>query len=222
MRFIHVWSYVCANFLMNQLKENHEKRRVYYYGFQIVIGAIVKGILLIGTSLILGTLLPTLFLLLIFGSLRMLAGGYHMDTYGKCIITSLAMFVFFGFAARYTFTYWNIAHMIILIVISLIIGLRGVIKWAPSDTPNKPITNPDEIRRFKKLSVIFCIIWLILLSVTVFLRAKSIIPVEVNMYILAGSFGFLLEIFTIYPVGNRFFDMISGKFNNIKVSKKAI
>lgn len=211
MRFIHTWSYICADLLMKQLKENHEKRRVYYYGFQIVIGAVVKGVLLIASSLILGSFIPTLFLVLIFGSLRMIAGGYHMDSYGKCILTSLGMFVILGTISQYTYRYWNLTVIAILIVITFIVGLLVIKKWAPSDTPNRPITKPEEIKKFRLLSFACCIIWMAAASTAIFLRIQSIIPVKYNALIIAGIFGFLLEIFTITPLGYKFFDLISGK-----------
>ena len=85
MRFIQTMSYKGANYLMKQRQENHEKRRVYYYGFQIVIGGMVKLILLTLLALITQTLKASIIIVLIFSSLRMLAGGYHMDSYGKCI-----------------------------------------------------------------------------------------------------------------------------------------
>ena len=81
MRFIQTMSYKGANYLMKQKQENHEKRRVYYYGFQIVIGGMVKLILLTLLALITQTLKTSVITVLIFSSLRMLAGGYHMDTY---------------------------------------------------------------------------------------------------------------------------------------------
>ncbi len=218
MRFIHVWSYACADFLMNQLKESHEKRRVYYYGFQIIIGAVVKGFLLIISSLLLGTLLPTVFLVLIFGSLRMLAGGYHMDTYGKCIFTSLGMFVFLGAVARYTYIYWNPAYLIILVSVSFLFGLYGSIMWAPADTPNKPITKPEEIKKFKTLSVVYSMVWYIATGAAIYFRVKSKLPVYLDMYIISGSFGVLLEIFTITPAGYKFFDIISGKLSKPKTN----
>jgi accessory gene regulator B len=199
---------------MKQLKENHEKRRVYYYGFQIVIGAIVKGALLIATSLLLGSLIPTIFLLMIFGSFRMFAGGYHMDSYGKCILTSLIMFVILGTISQYTHQYWSLTFIAILIMISFISGMFVIKKWAPSDTPNRPITRPEEIRKFKLLSYVYCIVWMAVATTSVFLRILSIIPVGYNKFIIAGIFGFLLELFTISPAGYKFYDLVSGKIGH--------
>lgn len=208
MRFIQKWSYSCANYLMRQLNESHEKRGVYYYGFQVIIGALVKGILLLAITLLLGTVVPTLVTVLIFSSLRMIAGGYHMDTYGKCIATSLGLFVLAGLIDKYTYQYWDIKYVIALVIVSFITGLWVATKWAPCDTPNKPITKPEEIRKFKRLTVIYVCLWLV--------AALALTYFKLNMYALAICFGFLLEIFTVTPAGHVFFDKISGKVSKIK------
>ncbi len=203
MRFIQKWSYGCASFLTAQLNESHEKRGVYYFGFQVVIGAIVKGVLLVGISLLLGVLKPALIIMAAFAALRVMAGGYHMDTYGKCIATSLGMFVVVAVIARYTGDYWNMPVLASFIGLSFLAGLLVVYKWVPDDTQNRPITKPEEIKKFRRISFIYVFVYLVLVSVLLYTGAK--------VYVLAVGMGYLLELFTITPVGHRFFDWISGK-----------
>lgn len=205
MRFIHTWSYKCAHYLMHQQGENHERRRVYYYGIQIIIGAIVKGVLLVSIGLLLGILKPTLVAVLVFASLRVLAGGYHMHTYGKCIVASLALFIFAGLITQYTYQYWHTSHVIVFTALVFLLGLFVILKWAPADTPNKPITDPGEIRKFKILSTLHIIVWVCLSTVFIVLGH--------NMLVIAGSFGLILEVFTVSPIGHRFFGFISGESN---------
>ena len=208
MRFIQKWSYSCANYLMNQMGENHQKRSVYYYGFQIIIGAVVKGVLLVSIALLFRSLIPTLIAVLTFSSLRVIAGGYHMDTYGKCISLSLAMFIVAGIVVQYTHLHWNIYYTITLVVLSFITALFVLIKWAPADTPNKPITDPKEIKKFKSLSIIYALVWLVLQSVFIYKGLK--------MFAIASCFGLLLELYTVTPNGHNFFDRISGQVDTIK------
>ncbi|MCX8129687.1 MAG: accessory gene regulator B family protein [Clostridia bacterium] len=210
MRFIHVWSYSCANYLMYQLKENHERRRVYYYGFQIVFGAIVKAVLLLTIAVLVKSLVPTLIILFIFGSLRVLAGGFHMDTYGRCIVTSTVLFVAAGMATQYSYRMWDSSIVAVLIAATTIFGAITILKWAPKDNPNKPITKPEEIRKFKGLSFMHIIVWALICSVLLFYRNSSGL-VYLNMIIISSSFGILLELFTVAPVGYGFFEWISGQ-----------
>jgi accessory gene regulator B len=202
MRFIHRWSFLCAKYLTKQLNQNHDKRRIYYYGFQIVIGAIVKAFLLIGTSVLLGTLIPSVIAVLIFGSFRMLAGGYHMDTYGKCIWVSLAIFISIGIVAQYTYLYWSMPMLLAIISITFVLTVCIAIKWAPKDTLNKPITDPVEIKKFKRLSLVYTIAFTISAVVGLYFKFDTRI-------IIASCFGLLMESFSITPAGHKFFDKIS-------------
>lgn len=211
MRFIKVWSYSCAAYLAKQLNENHEKRGVYYYGFQVVIGVLVKFVFLIGLSLITGALKPTLIMVLTFAALRILAGGVHMDSYGKCIMLSLVIFIVCGTLVQYTYIYWPYELVAAFIGLSFIFGLFVIIKWAPKDTPNKPITKPEEKRKFKRLSIIYMPVWLAVVCILAVLNLK--------MYAVASCFGLVLECFMITPLGYNWFTELNEELNYAKGKK---
>ena len=207
MKFVQKWSYACANHFASVMNETHQKRAVYYYGLYIVIGTLIKGVILVASALLLGTLLPSLLIVFIFGTMRMLAGGYHMDTYGKCLFVSLVLYITLGLITQYTYQYWNYVHIKILIAATFISGLYVLVRYAPKDTPNKPITDPQQIRKYKILSLIYLLVWLIVsIMLAIF---------ELNMYVIALSFGILLELFAITPTGHRFFDKINVALCNI-------
>lgn len=213
MRFVQKWSFACANHLAIAMKENHNKRSIYYYGFFIVIGALTKGIILISVAALLGVVVPTVITVFAFSSLRMLAGGYHMDTFGRCLFISMALFIIAALTAKYTYLYWNLIEIIILIVATFLIGLYVLRRYAPKDTPNKPITDPIQIRKFKKLSITYLII---LTTINSFLTVF-----ELKMYILALSFGILLELFTVTPTGHKFFNVIKNGLDYQKNKQKS-
>ncbi len=200
MRFINKWSYACAKGLAQALNENHQRRFEYYYGFQILIGEFVKTAILIGTSLILGVFLPMLIVSVAFIALRMIAGGYHMDTQGKCLLVSLIMFIAAALLAKYTYAYWSTLQLAVLIAVTFLSGLYVVIKYAPKDNPNKPITDPGEILKFKKLSVAYLLLWLA--------AAVILTLFKLNIFVVSSGFGVLLELFIVTPVGHRFFDRV--------------
>lgn len=202
MRFVQKWSYSCAKHVANVLKENHNKRAVYYYGFYIIFGTLVKGTILISLSLLLGVLIPALLTVLALGSLRMFAGGFHFDTYGKCLLVSLIFVLSTALISQYTYIYWNIVSIAVFLSFIFVYGLLMIIKYAPKDTPTKPITEPSAIRKYKRLSIVYLGILLILCSVLTLLNLK--------LYVIAIGFGILLEIFTITPSGHSFFNSIKN------------
>ncbi|GAE88902.1 accessory gene regulator ArgB-like protein [Acetivibrio straminisolvens] len=208
MRFIHALSYRGADYLMKQMKGNHESRRIYYFGFQIIIGAVIKGLLLILLAAITRTILPSLTIVAVFVALRQIAGGYHMKTYGKCIAASLGMFIAAALISKYTYHFWNRTSLLIFVILTFIVSLILLLKWAPSDNPNRPITKQEEIKKFKGLSVLFIIIWLSVSLISVYF--------ELNMYTLAGCFGVILEVFTITPVGHKFFRRLEQSMDRVK------
>lgn len=215
MRFVNKWSYACAHQLAGAMNENHQKRSVYYFGLQIVIGSLVKGVILISVALLLGVLIPTLLIAFTFATLRMAAGGYHMDTYGKCLFVSLGLFITAALIAQYTYSYWNFMWLAVLLVPAFILGFYVIIRYAPKDTPNKPITDPRDIRKFKKLSIIYLSVCLAVIAVLTVLG--------LNMYVLSLCFGVLLELFTVTPAGHKFFDMIKHGMNfKPAANKKAL
>lgn len=205
MRFVQKWSYSCARHLAAVLKENHNKRAVYYYGFYIIIGSLVKGTILISLSLLLGVIIPALLTVLVLGSLRMFAGGFHFDTYGKCLFVSLVLVLSAALISKYTYSYWNIASIAVFLFFIFTFSLFMLIKYAPKDTPTKPITEPAAIRKYKRLSIAYLGILLILCCVLVLFNLK--------MYVIAIGFGILLEIFTITPAGHSFFSSIKNGLN---------
>lgn len=208
MRFINTLSYKSADYLMKQMNGNHESRRVYYFGFQIVIGAILKGLLLILLAGITQTIIPSLTIVAVFVALRVIAGGYHMNTYGKCIVASLGMFISAALISKYTYHFWNRISIVVFIILTFIVSLAVLLKWAPSDNPNRPITKQEEITKFKGLSVVFIIIWLFASLIAAYFKF--------NMYALAGCFGVVLEIFTITPSGHRFFEGLEHGMDRVR------
>lgn len=208
MRFIEALSYSGADFLMKQKGENHEKRRIYYYGFQIVIGAIVKLLILFILALITDTIVPAFLMSIAFASLRMLAGGYHMDTYGRCLALSISMFIGFSIVARYTYSIFNAYQIVIFAVLTIVFSGFSLYKWAPSDNPNRPITELSEINKFKRLSILYMIIWT--------LAATVLIYYKLYMIFLAIAFAVLLEVFSITPFGHKFFDGIKNVLDKVK------
>ncbi len=211
MRFIRKWSFAGAKYLADKLGESHEKRRVYYFGFQVILGSLVKGIILIGVSLILGTFVPAMIIFAVFAGLRIFAGGTHMDTYGKCLFVSLCLFITASLIARYTWKFWNLYAVITLVLLSFIMALAVIARWAPRDTPHRLITKPEEKRKFKRFSFVYAVLWLMAMGLITFFRADGY-----QMYVVSASLGLVLEIFSVTPAGYAFFGSLNRRMSGAK------
>lgn len=200
MKFINKWSYGLADYMMKQLGHSHEKRHVYYYGFQIIIGGIVKFLILLLATFVTGILLSTFTTLLFFGVLRIIGGGTHMGSYVKCMIASTLLFMLPGFIVEYTHPLWSQGMLAMLAAAVFLTALPVVWKWAPADTPFKPINKPGQIKVLKILSVTVVILWALIEAILIVNR--------LNFVSLAGSLGILTAAFVISPAGYGFFGFI--------------
>jgi len=174
MRFINALSYKSADYLMRQMNGNHESRRVYYYGFQIVIGALFKGLLLLLLAFITGTMLSGFDDSSGICNTKVNCRGYHMKTYGKCIAASLGMIILAALISKYTAHMLNQISLIAIVVLSFVFSSASLIKWAPADNPNRPITDKKEIKKFRILSMIYIVIWLVLSLTLVYFKQKYV------------------------------------------------
>ncbi|HHV58896.1 MAG TPA: accessory gene regulator B family protein [Clostridiaceae bacterium] len=207
-RIIDRCAYSLAKGLANQLNENHQKRSVYYYGFQIVIGSAAKLTLLAVISAVLGVFFPAVVILFTFALLRIIAGGVHLDTFGKCITSSLILIITGGLISRYTFEYWPFELLAAFLAIVFLSSLFIMIKWAPADSPNKPITKPEEIKKFKTWSIVFVLAWGALVSL--------LVAFNLHMYAIATGYGLIMQSFTVTPAGYRWFEAYQDKLNGAK------
>ena len=129
--------------------------QVYYYGFQIIIGAINKGILLILLGLLF-EILPQLILVTIsFAVLRIWIGGLHFNSYSKCSFASLISFLIIGLLDKYI--YFNEIINIIIFIFALII----IIFYAPVEHKNRLLKSKDKIK-FKLIALFILIVLFII------------------------------------------------------------
>ena len=211
MKLVRYYSFQCADAMKRQLNENNEKRRIYYYSFQIILGGLVKAAFLIILALLTGSIIETFSVILFYAGLRTLAGGYHMDDYLNCMLVSLAMFIGLGLAVKYTYYYWAPAGLLILSLFVFVIALLSSIRYAPAGTSFKPMNNTKRNSFLKKASVFYVIVWQ-LLNIFFFYKGYTLL-------MFSGCLGLLLESFSISPAGYAFFDCISCKMKNFKKKK---
>jgi len=207
MSFIQYLSNVCAKWLATKVPNDkydtvEDQIEVYDYGFQVVWGFIVKGILLVSIALALGVAVPTLIIALTFASCRILFGGYHMQTYNKCITLSLTLFIGSAYLAQHSYQYLTASISYYLINIIVLLGIYIIYKYVPRDTPNKPITNELEIKKFKKWSYTYLAVWTFIMMICLTFNLKLIL--------LSSCLGFLLNLSFIVPFGCKIYSKIDN------------
>jgi accessory gene regulator B len=178
------------------------------YSLQAIYGEIMKMILIFIFASFLHILIPTLIITFIFSTLRLMAGGVHMDTFFNCLGLTTILFIGGGLIVHnivdINFIQNNISY---IVLIEGILSLSLVYKYAPRDTQNKRIKDINKIKMFKRLSIIFVtIINIILIILALY---------QYNLIVLSVICGLLIEVFTITPIGVRIFNYIERKLNKI-------
>ena len=152
LRYIKLLSYQSAKHLQQSRQETHKHRYTYYYGSQIIYGAINKFLLLILLGLLFNILPQILLVSISFVMLRVFAGGLHFNSYTKCAYVSLLSFAIMGIMAKYVFL--NISQSVIIFLIVFILFLI----YAPVEHINRPLKNNIERIKFKIISLVLLIL----------------------------------------------------------------
>jgi len=173
-----------------------ERRNVIAYGLEIIIGALVKLLFFTVLPLALGVFPQVAAAALAAGTFRLAAGGAHCTAYYRCLVSSLVTFTGAGALARCLAGYSLPLEEIVagVAVWSFVIALR----WAPADTPAKPINNPRQRRVLRIAS---------LMIVVIYFAAGLFASFRADL-LLAASFGLFIQAFTVAPAGYRFIDAV--------------
>lgn len=196
-RFIKYWSYNSAKFLQLVMEESHIKRNEYYYGFQFIYGALFKGLVFLSLGLLLNILTPMLLTLVSFASLRIFTGGYHMKSYGKCVIFSFSLFVLSAIFVKFM-SFYNIWHGIVTLIIFIITFI--VIRfYSPVANENSTMSD-SKYRKFKIISQIITAIGFTLAIINI----NTMLTISINI-------GMLLILSVVSPIGIKMYEKIEYK-----------
>lgn len=154
-------------------------------------------VLLIATCLCLGIVLPTFIVMTLFTLLRSFAGGVHLSTFNKCFGAMILCFLSLGWVVTQIHIYYE------YLIIGYLFCLYLAYKYAPQEREDKSDKDCDHGNVKKHRSIIFVTLCFII----------SIILFNSHQMISIGIFfGILLEIFTITPIGTRFFKLVDGGY----------
>lgn len=166
-----------------------EDKDIYYYGLQLIVSTIIKGMGLMIIALLFDKALEALIFIGAFGILRINAGGFHFDTYFKCfVVTSASMMlcIWIGSIAPLPLVPYIIAC-------ALAIAALSVFRYAPVDNPNRPLSE-KECKKFRTRSLYAIII------ISVIIIALCYVKADLNRYLCIASLAIMFEGITLLPI----------------------
>jgi len=207
MSFIENVSNYSARWLASKVPNDkyptvEDQIEVFTYGFMVIWGFIFKIILMVSLAYIFNIIIPIIILTLTFSSLRIIAGGYHLKTYNRCMIISALQFIVSALIIKHTYQYWPIQNIYSLLFFCVLTTLYIIFRYIPRDTPNKPIIDPLQIKKFKRWSLYYLIAWTVVM--TIFLLFN------VHIIVIASCFGLLLELFSVGRIGQSIYSKLDS------------
>ena len=198
---IHELSVRFAAYLARELNSDKRQELRMAYGLEVLLGEIIKFIVIISLSWLLGILTEVLIIMFTAGILRLASGGEHCSAYYRCLIGGTVWFLVLGWAVQVLNTIlsqfiinWDAA---ILFAVSLVI----ILKYAPGETENKPISSEEERKKFKNWSIF------IMFAYGIILVISAIIP-GLNFLVLPMAIGTIAQAFTVSPAGYDFIHFV--------------
>lgn len=184
------------NIYKKQLSIDDGTEAILRYSIRLVISTMLSYSLALLLALLFGTFYYVLFIMLTFSTLRVFSGGAHCSNMGNCATYGAVVANILGLVAQKN--QLTKVFMLTMIIIAFVFSLWAISKYAPADTPGKPITTKLKKERLRKKSLIVVCVWFLgcVLWYTYFSEVKTIV--------YASTIGILWQSFTLTKTGYKF------------------
>ncbi len=194
-----------------QMQLDDDKKSVIAYGLTAIFQMTTIAVLVSIMGLLCNFWYESMILFIGVGIIRKSTGGAHSQTMVGCLIISVFSIILLSVLSRYVFyfpinIYINIGISVMVYALCFIVFYKRV----PVDTPNKPINNPDKIKRLRRQSFIILVIFFLLSIITMLFTSISY-----RFYSIAASIrlAMLWQLFTLTKHGAKFINKIDSEFS---------
>ena len=191
---------------MDLVKKNNptyqeEKLEEIRYGLESIYLTYTKIFLIFVLAYFLGIIKETLLLLVTYNIIRTFAFGIHATKSIYCLITSLMLFI----GGVYVVKYMSL-NIYVKAIISIIL-LICIYKYAPADTYKRPLINERKRKKYKVISTILGIAYVILIIIF-------------NNYIISNYLliGMLETVIMIHPIAYKIFNLPFDNYKKYKLN----
>lgn len=167
-----------AYFFVEKQVVKKEDEEVYAYGMELLYSSILNIALAVIIAIITNTVYPTAAFLTAFIVMRQYIGGYHAKTHLGCMSILSAVLCCFAVLSRYIPTECEILISMPAIGLSMFL----ILKFAPVEHPNKPLTDKEKSRLRKSGIISAFTVFILVLIMSVFTSTR-----RYGMYISLGQ-----------------------------------
>lgn len=133
-----------------------DKQTELAYAIEVLFLNILNVILVLTLGWILGVFWGTLTCLLTMAAFRHNAGGGHSESPWRCAFVTMLVFPSLALASRYL-NNWPVVYQDLLSLVSVLVGLSFIHKFAPVENPKSPISSSRRKRLRNTALIIMCI-----------------------------------------------------------------
>ena len=180
---------------------NDDKLEEISYGLEALYITFTKTIVIFGISLVLNIFKEVLCILLCYNIIRTTAFGMHAKKSWHCYVISGVLFI--GTATICKYVDVNIYVKYIISIIAFI----TLVRYAPADTYKRPLINKYKRKRYKVMTIITSMIYLIFIILLKNSVASSFL-----------CFGLLDASLMIHPFVYRMFQLPYDNYKNYIVT----
>lgn len=149
---LHRAAVLLARYLGRELDLDCDQQEVIRYGLELVLGDGVKVALLLLVALPLGLVGEVGGALVGWMALRVVSGGPHFTTFGRCLMGTLLLFLPAGATAVILAASLSVTGLTAVALGAWVLAAVWVYRWAPVEVPERPIGRKVEYSHFKMLS----------------------------------------------------------------------
>lgn len=148
-----VTSFLYYNNYIDSDKYDYE---VYLYGFETLIASVLNSVAILLIGLLFDRFIHAIVFLACYCPLRQFAGGYHADTYKRCFLTFIGIFLVTIFLAN------NLVNIDLkpLIILFSLLNWASICLLSPVEHINNPLTYTEKIKYKKNARLIVTVILL--------------------------------------------------------------
>lgn len=186
-----------SRYLQQELGINDDRREAVAYGLHFFFSTVFgfAAIAIVGWALGVFSLAMTAAITTSF--LRVVSGGAHSRRLRNCVLLGAIVSPGIGLVSKFSYQSIGLTFLYVLVIAIWLYGLRNIYKYAPADTPNKPITSETARRRYRRLSFALMSVWLTLVGGNL-VTGGDMLPGDM---ILASALGLLWQVFSLSPQG---------------------
>ncbi|MBQ9854107.1 MAG: accessory gene regulator B family protein [Bacilli bacterium] len=137
--------------IKNNKNINEEELEIINYGLESIYLTLVKIVIIIFLSLLLGIFKEVILMIVSYNIIRFFAFGLHAPNSTSCLITSIILFI----GGAYVSVYLDISIYIKIIISFISILLISI--YAPADTEKRPLINRKKRMKYKYISIVVSI-----------------------------------------------------------------